>query len=137
MKNEFLWHVFGTFECFVFCVVCVEFLGFFFCHDQKKVQAILLNTVLITSCREDLVFPFVVPPSSASWSRRRMPRKGWSTMEVPDGWLKIIRGPRPQSSVVDRRKAAEVLKTVLSKRPFIIMFCVVFPVTKLETAPWF
>ena len=27
-----------------------------------------------------------------------MPRKGWSTVQVPDGWLQIIRGPRPQSS---------------------------------------
>ena len=24
-----------------------------------------------------------------------MPRKGWSTLEVPDGWLQVIRGPRP------------------------------------------
>ena len=24
-----------------------------------------------------------------------MPRKGWSTVEVPDGWLQVIRGPRP------------------------------------------
>ena len=26
-----------------------------------------------------------------------MPRKGWSTAQVPDGWLQVIRGPRPQS----------------------------------------
>ena len=26
-----------------------------------------------------------------------MPRKGWSTMEVPSGWLQVIRGPRPRS----------------------------------------
>ena len=24
-----------------------------------------------------------------------MPRKGWSTLEVPDGWLQVICGPRP------------------------------------------
>ena len=24
-----------------------------------------------------------------------MSRKGWSTLEVPDGWLQVIRGPRP------------------------------------------
>ena len=27
-----------------------------------------------------------------------MPRKGWSTVQVPDGWLQLIRGPRPQSA---------------------------------------
>ena len=26
-----------------------------------------------------------------------MPRKGWSSMQVPDGWLQVIRGPRPKS----------------------------------------
>ena len=26
-----------------------------------------------------------------------MPRKGRSTVQVPDGWLQVIRGPRPQS----------------------------------------
>ena len=29
--------------------------------------------------------------------RRSMPRRGWTTMEVPDGWLQLIRGPRPKS----------------------------------------
>ena len=24
-----------------------------------------------------------------------MPRKGWSAMQVPEGWLQVIRGPRP------------------------------------------
>ena len=24
-----------------------------------------------------------------------MPRKGWRTIEVPDGWLQVLRGPRP------------------------------------------
>ena len=28
-------------------------------------------------------------------SRGCMPRKGWSTLEVPAGWLQVIRGPRP------------------------------------------
>ena len=27
-----------------------------------------------------------------------MPRKGWSTVQVPDGWLKVIRGPRPPAT---------------------------------------
>ena len=26
-----------------------------------------------------------------------MLRRGWSTVQVPDGWLQLIRGPRPQS----------------------------------------
>ena len=32
-----------------------------------------------------------------------MPRRGWSTMEVPDGWLQLIRGPRPKSERWPRR----------------------------------
>ena len=28
---------------------------------------------------------------------RAMPRNGWTTMQVPDGWLQVIRGPRPPS----------------------------------------
>ena len=28
-----------------------------------------------------------------------MRRKGWSTVEVPDGWMQIIRGPRPRAIV--------------------------------------
>ena len=30
-------------------------------------------------------------------SRSVMPRKGWSTMDVPSGKLQVIRGPRPRS----------------------------------------
>ena len=26
-----------------------------------------------------------------------MPRKGWRTVQVPDGWLQVLRGPRPPS----------------------------------------
>ena len=26
-----------------------------------------------------------------------MPRRGWTTKEVPDGWVQLIRGPRPKS----------------------------------------
>ena len=29
--------------------------------------------------------------------RRQMPRRGWTTMEVPDGWLQLFWGPRPKS----------------------------------------
>ena len=29
--------------------------------------------------------------------RRVMPRRNWSTVEVPDGWLQLIRGPCPKS----------------------------------------
>ena len=32
-----------------------------------------------------------------SFSRRIMLRKGWSSVQVPDGWLQVIRGPRPKS----------------------------------------
>ena len=28
----------------------------------------------------------------------QMPRKGWSAVQVPDGWLQVIRGPRPPSN---------------------------------------
>ena len=38
-------------------------------------------------------FSFVFPVR-----RRKMPRKGWSTVQVPDGWLKVIRGPRPPAT---------------------------------------
>ena len=34
-----------------------------------------------------------------------MPRKGWSSVEVPDGWLQIIRGPRPPAAKWPRAKA--------------------------------
>ena len=30
-------------------------------------------------------------------SRGLMPRKGWSQLDVPSGWVQIIRGPRPRS----------------------------------------
>ena len=26
-----------------------------------------------------------------------MPRRGWSVMEVPNGWVQVLRGPRPNS----------------------------------------
>ena len=29
--------------------------------------------------------------------RRSMPRRGWSSLPVPDGWFEVIRGPRPPS----------------------------------------
>ena len=29
--------------------------------------------------------------------RRIMPRTGWPSVPVPDGWLQVIRGPRPKS----------------------------------------
>ena len=34
---------------------------------------------------------------------RVMPRRGWRAVEVPEGWLKVIRGPRP-TSVPDRAR---------------------------------
>ena len=30
-------------------------------------------------------------------SRGVMPRRGWSTMDVPTGWVQVLRGPRPPS----------------------------------------
>ena len=38
---------------------------------------------------------FVVVSSFVLGVRREMPRRGWST--APDGWVQIIRGPRPLS----------------------------------------
>ena len=26
-----------------------------------------------------------------------MPRRGWSHLEVPSGWIQVLRGPRPRS----------------------------------------
>ena len=26
-----------------------------------------------------------------------MPRRGWSHLEVPSGWIQVLRGPRPKS----------------------------------------
>ena len=34
-----------------------------------------------------------------------MPRKGWSIVQVPDGWLKVIRGPQPKSERWPRRQS--------------------------------
>ena len=31
------------------------------------------------------------------FSRGLMPRKGWNQLDVPSGWVRIIRGPRPRS----------------------------------------
>ena len=60
-------------------------------------QAILLKIHLAFAGGE-LVFSF------ASQVRRRfMPRKGWTTMAVPDGWLQVLRGPRPPSQKWERR----------------------------------
>ena len=39
-----------------------------------------------------------------------MVRKGWTKMDVPDGWVQIIRGPRPQSVRWPRAGQQEVPK---------------------------
>ena len=45
--------------------------------------------------------------------RRAMPRKGWSTVEVPDGWLQITRGRRPPAPKWFRAK----VQTPCSRSP--------------------
>ena len=47
--------------------------------------------------------------------RGHMPRKGWSTVQVPDGWLQLIRGPRPQSAKWPMRKPKRRPKCVPSQ----------------------
>ena len=54
------------------------------------------------SCSKSTLLPRVVSAcfccSFASRVRRCfMPRKGWRTVQVPDGWLQELRGPRPPS----------------------------------------
>ena len=42
-----------------------------------------------------------------------MPRKRWSTVQMPDGWLQVIRSPRPQSArwpVRERKSSKPPLK---------------------------
>ena len=74
-------------------------------HNHFGSSHFCSNTALIVSCREDLVFlPELLHKFSVLVPRRRMPRKGWSTVQVPDGWLKTIRGPRPQSTQWPRRR---------------------------------
>ena len=34
-----------------------------------------------------------------------MGRRGWSEMPIPDGWVQVIRGPRPKSEVWPRAKS--------------------------------
>ena len=34
-----------------------------------------------------------------------MGRRGWSTMPIPEGWVQVIRGPRPKSEVWPRAKS--------------------------------
>ena len=46
-------------------------------------------------------------------------RKGWSSIEVPGGWLQVIRGPRPPASkwpLVQRKPSAAVQKALLTDR---------------------
>ena len=59
-------------------------------------QAILLKHHIACTCGEFLVQLHRFPVFCVSVSRA-MVRKGWSTLEVPDGWLKIVRGVRPPS----------------------------------------
>ena len=46
-----------------------------------------------------------------------MPRKGWSTMEVPSGWLQVIRGPRPRSVPVASCVSAAPSEPQIQPRP--------------------
>ena len=39
-----------------------------------------------------LFFPF-----ASQVSRELMPRRGWQAMDVPTGWVQVLRGPRPPS----------------------------------------
>ena len=58
-------------------------------------------------------FPAQKPLCSfASRVTRFMPRKGWRTVQVPDGWLQVLRGPRPPS--VKWSKATPQSKSAVS-----------------------
>ena len=52
----------------------------------------MFYTVLICSRRETLLSGFCI------FLRRRMPRRGWSSIPTPSGWHEVIRGPRPYSA---------------------------------------
>ena len=53
--------------------------------------------------------------SSASFVSRLMGRRGWSTMPVPEGWVQVIRGPRPKS--VQWPRAPKGLKHQQQRQP--------------------
>ena len=59
-----------------------------------------LRQVVLLCARQSLVVSFL--PLAR---HRVMPRRGWSTMEVPDGWPQFIRGPHPKSERWPRRNA--------------------------------
>ena len=65
------------------------------CRQAKRNCRFFCSHLGSSSCR--LLFSCVVAFCILA-RRRAMPRKGWSTVEVPDGWLQIIRGPRPPGS---------------------------------------
>ena len=58
--------------------------------DSIWLKAILFKRQVACALDVVLLFLFCTP-----LTRRVMPRRGWSTLEVAAGWLQVIRGPRP------------------------------------------
>ena len=68
----------------------------------------LSNGALLSRVAEGSKWSF-----ASSKPRFFMPRKGWSTVQVPDAWLQLIKGPRPPSTkwpVRDRQSSKSPAK---------------------------
>ena len=69
--------------------------------DKHKDTAILAQAISdrTTCCLRALwqVFLFLVLFVAPFVRRCVMPRRGWQQMDVPTGWVRVIRGPRPPS----------------------------------------
>ena len=71
-----------------FCIMCVYLISHFGSrHFGSRIGVNFVTSGVVS------FLPLV--------RRHVMPRRGWSTMEVPDGWLQLIRGPCPESEEVD------------------------------------
>ena len=57
---------------------------------RQRAQAILAQAILVQANTLLLYFFCISVRRSIS-----MVRRGWSTVEVPSGWLQVIRGPKP------------------------------------------
>ena len=73
------------------------FLRAVFCHAQDKpfwLKPFCSNLPLLARGRQVFSSSLLLHPLQ-TW--QLMPRKGWTALETPNGWFKLIRGPRPPS----------------------------------------
>ena len=53
---------------------------------------------------------FLFGVSFCIFASRLMGRRGWSAMPIPDGWVEVIRGPRPKAENWPRSKPNVVVQ---------------------------